>query len=365
MNVGTDVNAVSNLMIGSGASGYVDEVRVYSKSLSAAEGASLYRFPGGVEPCVVDGLWLSDASIIADKMAAENFLFTKAVGSLNKVNPAAGDVRSYLGKDPAGSQLDADPVGISIEEYNGENYETRFKAAMRSGGGVADAFVSGFFQAGESVLSSPGLIWREATDSFGADTIRGVAYGGGLWVAVGTSGAIARSIDGDVWGSRTYGDNAVSQPFGSDGWFLGVAYSQVAGRFVACGYLNSDNSGLIAYSDYLEAGSGIVEQGSNSNGHYVRFSSGVQWCWHNVSVAMTTIRNQNIGTYGWSYYLDTQTWTFPKPFVSTTGLAAFCSGSSQGPGLTSTLTTTTAAWATLAVSTGASDTRLWAIGYWK
>ena len=81
-------------------------------------------------------------------MAAENFLFTKAVGSLNKINPDVGDVRSYLGKDPAGAQADSDPVGISLEEYNGEEYETKLKAAMRSGGGVADLFVSGVSRAG-------------------------------------------------------------------------------------------------------------------------------------------------------------------------------------------------------------------------
>jgi hypothetical protein len=106
--------------------------------------------------------------------------------------------------------------------------------------------------------------------------------------------------------------------------------------------------------------------GSNANGHYIRYSNGVQICWHNASVNHTTIRNNNIGTYGWSYYLDSATWTFPQAFVSTDGLTVVTGGAGAGPGIVGTVTTTSTTHALLAPSSGTGTKQhLLAIGYWK
>lgn len=498
---------------------------------------------------------IAAGAITAAKMNAENFFFTKAVGSENQTTPASGDVRSYLGKDPAGAQADTDPVEISIEEYNGENWETRLKGGMRSGGNVADLFVSGFFQAGESVLSSPGLIWIERSASFtnglnsvgygndvfvaggvdeigrstdygltwtlvtspfgssdiitsigygndvfiafsqdngysrstdygatwsaltgnpfvGTNFVNDIAYGNDVWVIVGDNGSIKRSIDdgatwgslitnsfgastlraveyygddtfiaadlsgnvavstdlgvtwsalktmptgfssifdiavahgvivvgdsnGDIalsgdggdtweqvgtdifggtfavtrllhgnnvfvalganggilrstdggrtWGGKVYGDSTPQQPWGTDAVLKGAAVKDLS-RFVIVGYLSSSpTTGIIATSDWLEAGSGIVEQGSNTNGNYVVFSSGLQVCWgEDIELAGSrTISNQNVGTYGWSAYVNGgKSMTYPQAFaatpiiVSSSNATAFEIAAPQSPSAT-------------------------------
>lgn len=455
-------------------------------------------------------------------VGAYNKHYRKAIVSEVRTPPQDGDMRIFMGMDPSGSQeRGTDPLEFGIQEYNGENWETRGNMAQRSGSNVVDMFLSGFLQAGESVLSSPGLTWdkiatssfgassiygvtygnnkyiavgaggkiayssdantwtQAATPSFGASEIRGVTYGNGKYIAVGNSGKIAYSTDGDswtqagtpsfgasniygvtygnskyvavgddgkiaystdgntwtqagtpsftgtiygvvygdgkyvavegggeigystdgdtwtqattpsfgataiygiaygndkyvavgasgkigysadgdawtqvvsspfgaafiygvahggnvfiavggdgkisrssdggkTWGAQVYGDASVSQPFGTDGFFMGVCYSDDDKRFILVGYLNSDNSGIIATSDYLEAGAGIVEQGTNSNGEYVIFSNGLQVCWNyrtNLS-AISSSSNLLGSTSGTSYFTDNSL-TFPAAF---------------------------------------------------
>ena len=534
-------------------------------------------------------------AVEAAKMAAENFFFTKAVGSENRATPSSGDVRAYLGKDPDGDQDTADTVELAIKEYNGENWEERFRAGMRSGGNVADAFVSGFFEAGESVLSSPGLIWNRQTlpeyssstttivrgvaygngtivvvgnfadvgnpseplisystdggvtfaawldssdHSFTAGNILGcvegkggtsdvffaggqdgeiakstdggatwgslityphsgsireikyisgttwiavggssggeiarstddgaswssvtepfttnrvydvavsgvygvavggagtiayssdscaswtlvssspftttsvysIAYGDGVWIAAGVSGKLSRSIDNGVtwstlidigfstsdignvdyaegvfiaggasakiarsadggvtWGSGTYSSVVVSQPFGTAGYFVGLDYDEEYRRWVIGGYLTADNSGILATSDWLEAGSGIVEQGESTDGYYVRFSSGLQLCWHSLAQTPATLYNHNIGTYGWSRYGGSVTWSFPVAFYDASSVSVV---GSNGGGATviGTPGTTSVTVGAVNISNTAITHLLVAAGYWK
>lgn len=68
----------------------IDEVRPFNRVLTAAEVASLYRFPGGMEPGVVPGSWIADASIITDKLYAEELsAITANLGTIT-----AGIIRS-------------------------------------------------------------------------------------------------------------------------------------------------------------------------------------------------------------------------------------------------------------------------------
>jgi hypothetical protein len=56
---------------------------------------------------------------------------------------------------------------------------------------------------------------------------------------------------------------------------------------------------------------GVIEDaGETADGHYVRFSSGQQWCWHTTTenIAITTASGYG-GHFGASSALD-----FPKPF---------------------------------------------------
>jgi hypothetical protein len=58
-----------------------------------------------------------------------------------------------------------------------------------------------------------------------------------------------------------------------------VTYIDSKKRFVVVGYNNASGDGVALTSDWLEAGAGIVEQGTNTNGDYVIFSNGLQMCW--------------------------------------------------------------------------------------
>ena len=70
-----------------------------------------------------------------------------------------------------------------------------------------------------------GITWTQRTSSFGTDGISGVAYGQGMFVAVGSYGKLTTSINGTSWTQR-------NSSFGTDG-INGVAYGQ--GMFVAVG----------------------------------------------------------------------------------------------------------------------------------
>lgn len=164
-----------------------------------------------------------------------------------------------------------------------------------------------------------GLTWGSLiTNPFSTSPIYGIAYGDGLWVAVAHNGKIARSTDGGLtWGAKVYGDAEVSQPFGTDGFFYATAYSNDKQRWALCGYLDSTNDGIIATSDWLEAGAGIVEQGSNSNGEYVWFSNGTQICWNSETGLNANVsKSGDFGSGAGAIYRAGNTTTFPAAFIS-------------------------------------------------
>lgn len=109
--------------------------------------------------------------------------------------------------------------------------------------------------------------------------------------------------------------------------------------------------------------------GSNSNGKYVLFSSGLQVCWcDEFAVNLSSTANQNIGTYGWSYYYNTAAVTFPKEFGSAPVVipaASRDSGTANGGALSATASDTTTTGFTLfgvGVSSGNKGFKYIAIG---
>lgn len=175
--------------------------------------------------------------------------------------------------------------------------------------GIA-ALGSGFIVVGTGgtvAKSIDGDVWtiEDSDDYFGTTNLLGVAEGNDVLIATGWSATLGRSTDGgEEWGVKTYGTDIISSPFEGSDYLQGIAYDDTAQRWVVVGYLGSDSSGIIMYSDWLEAGSGIVEQGSNSNGEYIIFSSGRQICWRVMANTASSAT----------------TWTFPKAFGSTTEL---------------------------------------------
>ncbi|MGN1269342.1 MAG: hypothetical protein ACI4UU_00505 [Clostridia bacterium] len=58
---------------------------------------------------------------------------------------------------------------------------------------------------------------------------------------------------------------------------------------------------------------GIVESGSNENGHYIKFVDGTMICYLNITATDQSINTQ----YGTSaLYFGTRRWTFPQVFIS-------------------------------------------------
>ena len=77
-------------------------------------------------------------------------------------------------------------------------------------------------------------------------------------------------------------------------------------------YFNSGNSyaslgvgGLVVDGKFADM---IVEQGSNSNGHYIRYDNGTQICWTRMSEFVIDIAIGNI------YRSESQIWTYPAAF---------------------------------------------------
>jgi hypothetical protein len=101
------------------------------------------------------------------------------------------------------------------------------------GGGGYDGIVDGEFvyKDGKIAYSSNGSSWTAVTDSaFGTSTIYDIAYASGKFVAVGSGGKIAYSTDGATWtavSDSKFGTNAV----------YGIAYGGPAGKekFIAVG----------------------------------------------------------------------------------------------------------------------------------
>lgn len=85
----------------------------------------------------------------------------------------------------------------------------------------------------------------------------------------------------------------------------------------------------------LEAGSGIIEQGTNSNGSYVIFSSGLQVCWL-IDTGVDDCNNAS----GNVYRTDSNVWTYPAVFSAAPTTMAIGNGGSQIWGACGTPTTT-------------------------
>ena len=88
---------------------------------------------------------------------------------------------------------------------------------------------SDFTEYGELSLTATAAgvtIWTTRTSNFGSNTsIRSVAYGNNLWVAVGYGGQLRTSIDGTTWTTRTSNVGTSTRinsvAFGNNLWVIG------------------------------------------------------------------------------------------------------------------------------------------------
>jgi len=153
-----------------------------------------------------------------------------------------------------------------------------------------------------------GVTWGSLIPNlFGSSTvIYGIAYGNGVFVAGGV-GVAARSLDlGLTWGI-TYGISSTVTVLST---YLYAIASNGAGRFVIVGYDTSNIS--IAYTDYVEAGAGIVSSGSNVNGYYIQFADGTMIEWYDDPTSYATSSSAGVYVY---YHNPAIVYTYPIPFV--------------------------------------------------
>jgi photosystem II stability/assembly factor-like uncharacterized protein len=145
-----------------------------------------------------------------------------------------------------------------------------------------------------------------SNNPFSTKQIYAVAFGNGLFQAVTSDGYTARSIDlGLSWGVK-YGDSSTLTVLATLGYSVCITSN---GRVVIAGR-DTVSSLPIAYSDYVEAGAGIVESGSNSNGSWIKFADGTMECWGLTGQIMTTT-----GWGGGLYYSAYVYFNLPATFI--------------------------------------------------
>jgi len=150
----------------------------------------------------------------------------------------------------------------------------------------------------------------------------------------------------------------------ANNWLKFTRYSQDNGTSWsawATDYNEQNILGTVSQSAGVPTGA-VVEQGSNSNGEYVRFADGTQICWHSTSVTQAI----SIGLLG-GFRDAGQTWNFPIAFIS----APVVSGNPQALtsfSVTIPTTTTTASsvfhTAIASQSSATLEADLIAIGRW-
>lgn len=111
---------------------------------------------------------------------------------------------------------------------------------------------------------------------------------------------------------------------------------------------------------------GVVENGTNTNGSWVKYDNGIMICWQEISVTNQAINN----AYG-NHYQGTRTMTFPQEFTQIPSVAcgAFQWGTSASWGTVSAITKTTCNLRGIDLYSRATGTATVisyiAIGFWK
>lgn len=129
----------------------------------------------------------------------------------------------------------------------------------------------------------------------------------------------------------------------------------------ALGISNGSYSGSAAPTTNVDK---VIEEGSNSNGSYRKWESGILECW--IRTTQTIAINNAYG----NLYLNNWVWTFPVPFISapTVTCSEFHWGTGGSWGTVANSTTTTATLRGIDNASRAANTTAisaYAIGRWK
>ena len=135
--------------------------------------------------------------------------------------------------------------GVSLNGVGLANYASTITQIVASGGIAWTTRTSGFGTTGingvaygdgvyvavgyygDMTTSPDGTTWTARTSGFGSSHINGVTYGDGLYVAVGSDGTLTTSTDGTTWTSRTsgFGTTYITGVTHGDGLYVAVGGS--------------------------------------------------------------------------------------------------------------------------------------------
>jgi hypothetical protein len=152
--------------------------------------------------------------------------------------------------------------GDMIEFYQGGVMKTRLQLATLSG--LLGLLVSSGFIACDSFYGKGETSKTEVGNSGTSNELQDIAYGNGLFVAVGYNGTVLTSPDGITWTSRTSGIT---------GGLTGVAFGN--GMFVAVGFggsLTTSPDG-ITWTLRISSDSGNAYYTDYANGLFIRLRS--------------------------------------------------------------------------------------------
>ena len=151
-----------------------------------------------------------------------------------------------------------------------------------------------------------GVTWTSRTSGFGSTFIGGIAYGNGIFVAVGNSGLITTSTDGVTWTARTAGVAASNLYY--------VAY--INNLFVAVGGgANGGTGGITTSPDGITWTKRTTPTTSSTNLYSVTYGGG-----YYVAVG-------NLNTRAGYYSTDAATWTALPAGIANSLEGVFYNGS--------------------------------------
>jgi len=173
--------------------------------------------------------------IVADGASSVTRL---GVGADDQVLKVVGGALAWADGGGGGNYYNVTAAGTYTVDLEAGLYDVSSTGPITVGGVAVDgnAGLLNYPSGITSLIANPQYdldSWTSRTSGFGSDTIYGVTYGDGLYVAGGSSGTLTTSPDGTTWTTRTSG-------FGSDAIY-GVTYGD--GLYVAVG-----NSGTLTTS---------------------------------------------------------------------------------------------------------------------
>jgi hypothetical protein len=198
------------------------------------------------------------------------------------------------------------PVGYVYTQYPGQtDPATLFGGTWLN---ITSLYAGSFFRAegGASLAFNAGVQSDAFQGHWHGIPTYGIALAGGDKIPQSNGGGAAGSI---ATGAVTDGTNGTPRI---------ASETRPVNQSIRI-WQKSGNSGAATVGTSVTINAGIYDSGSNGNGSWIRYTDGTMMCWGKQTIAtLPSTINNNIGTYGWSFFEGTLNVTLPQNFVDTT-----------------------------------------------